>query len=466
METYKKDLIDFLLHVGALKLGEFQLKSKRISPYFINVGDLNTGSCIKKLGEAFTSVILSLKEKPNVLFGPSYKGIPLAVSTSVSLNSKGEDIGFAFDRKEVKEYGEATGADLQRQVIVGKEIKDGNKIVIVEDVFTTGQTKYDTLTLLNKIAKDLKYLALVIAVDRQEVGIDGKNAIKEFEQMTGIPVISILNAFEIYEHLKTKPEFKEDTKKIACYLRCYGTEEVRSLLGGLEQKIIAKDRSVVIACDVPDIEKFEEIVRETSDIEAVGAYKIGSGLALNYGLAKIVDTTKKYTDKPIIYDHQKAGTDIPDTGKNFARACKKAGVDAVILFPQAGPETERAWIYHALTNELKVIVGGRMTHPAYSVSEGGWILDDGTFDMYRIAAQIGINNFVVPGNKPEVIEKVKEIVEAEGVSPVFFAPGFIAQGGKIEEVAKKLERWHAIIGRGIYEARDTKQAALDYTSQL
>ena len=184
-------------------------------------------------------------------------------------------------------------------------------------------------------------------------------------------------------------------------------------------------------------------------------------------MPRVVEIVKKYTNKPIIYDHQKAGTDIPDTGKNFARTMKKAGVDAVIFFPQAGPETERAWIYHALDYGLKVIVGGRMTHPAYAVSEGGFITDEGALEIYRIAARIGINNFVVPGNKPEVIKQIKEVIEAEGVSPVFYAPGFIAQGGNISDAAKVAgEKFHGIVGRGIYAAPDMRAAALEHTSQI
>jgi len=158
---------------------------------------------------------------------------------------------------------------------------------------------------------------------------------------------------------------------------------------------------------------------------------------------------------------------IPDTGKNFAEVCKKAEVDAVIIFPQSGPETERAWLYHALDKGLKIIVGGRMTHSAYTVSEGGFITDEGALEMYRIAARIGINNFVVPGNKPEIIEQIRGVVEAEGVDPIFYAPGFIAQGGNISEAAKAAgERFHGIVGRGIYQAVDKKAAAIEHTSQL
>lgn len=470
MEQYKKDFIDFLLSTNSLKIGEdFTLKSKRLSPYFINVGDFNEGSSIDMLGQAYASAVQGLGQEVDILFGPAYKGIPLAVTTSIALSKKGRKVGFAFDRKEAKDHGEVTNkADLQKAMIVGKKIQNGSRIILLDDVFTTGDTKYETVELLGKLADNLQYPALVIAVDRQEVGIDGKSAIDEFTQKTGIPIASIVSTSEIYQHLKTKQDLNQkDVERIATYLRVYGTEIARKAFGKLEQKIIEGDRSVIPACDVSTLQEFEELVKQTADVEGIGGYKIGFELGLGYGLERVVETARKHTNKPIIYDHQKAGTDIPDMGKNFARVCKKAGVDAIILFPQAGPETERAWIYHAFDQGLKVIVGGRMTHPAYAQSEGGFISDEGALKMYRIAARAGINNFVVPGNKIEVIKIVKEVVEAEGVNPIFYAPGFIAQGGKIEDTAKVAgDRWHAIVGRGIYGAKDMKKAALEHTSQL
>ncbi|PIS39574.1 MAG: hypothetical protein COT33_01225 [Candidatus Nealsonbacteria bacterium CG08_land_8_20_14_0_20_38_20] len=232
------------------------------------------------------------------------------------------------------------------------------------------------------------------------------------------------------------------------------------------EKIIKQEKSIIIACDVP-LELYEKIIRETKDIEGIGGYKVGSILALNYGLPKIVETTRKYTEKPIIYDHQKAGTDIPDTGKEFVRVCKKAGIDAIILFPQSGPETEKAWIKAAKEEGLGVIVGGLMTHPKYKRSEGGYIADEAILEIYLLAAEMGITDFVVPGNKPEEIKRIKESLEKRGTNPIFYAPGFIAQGGQITEAAKVAgNNWHAIIGRGIYQAESLKKAALEYTSKL
>ena len=259
----------------------------------------------------------------------------------------------------------------------------------------------------------------------------------------------------------------EDYKRIANYVRVYGIESARKTVGKLEQTIIGRDRSVIPACDFETLEQFETLVQQTGDIEEIGAYKLGLEPVLIHGLPRVVETARKRTNKPLIYDNQKAGTDTPEKGKSFAKVCKEAGVDAVILFPQSGPETERAWIYHALDYGLKVIVGGIMTHPAYLVSEGGFITDEGALEMYRIAARIGINDYGVPGNKLNAIKQIKEVVEAEGAKPIFYAIGFGAQGGNISDAAKVAgDKFHGIVGRGIYASQDMKKAALEHCSQL
>src|SRR3989344_8586950 len=108
------------------------------------------------------------------------------------------------------------------------------------------------------------------------------------------------------------------------------------------KRIIKIDKSVIPSCDVPDLKKLKNLVKETCSVEGIGAYKIGLELALRFGIPSVVDETRKQTNLPIIYDHQKAATDIPELGEKFAHAVK--GVDAVILFPFTGPETEKAWI--------------------------------------------------------------------------------------------------------------------------
>ncbi|MFH1222493.1 MAG: orotidine 5'-phosphate decarboxylase / HUMPS family protein [Candidatus Micrarchaeota archaeon] len=227
-----------------------------------------------------------------------------------------------------------------------------------------------------------------------------------------------------------------------------------------------KDRSLIIACDV-DLQKYEELLKATADVDAVGGYKVGFYLGLKYGLPRIVEIARKYTDKVIMYDHQKAATDIPDTGEMFAEACADAGLDAIILFPQAGPETEKAWIDACVKRKLGVIVGGLMTHKAYRKSDGGFLDDAGIYRMYEIAAEKGIKDFVVPGNKPDEIKKIRDLLLKKKVDPVFYAPGFVAQGGSISDAAKTAgSKWHAIVGRGIYEAKDMRKAAEELGKNL
>jgi orotate phosphoribosyltransferase len=481
MEQYKKEFIDFAFENG-LKVFENSkddrtLKSKRISPWFLNIGDFNDGLTLDKLSDAYANALINSGLKVDLLYGIPEKGVSLVGPVAAAMARKGQDVAWFFTRKIPKEHGEATGKTDLTKLVVGKVPKDGQSIGQLDDVFTAGDAKYQARKDLEKLG-EFKYPVLAIALDRQEVAIDGKSAIEEYEQKTGTKVVSVVNATDVLDYLTEQIEKDEIGcvgKKIARlsnYLRVYGTEAARKYveqnMGKLEQKIINRDRSVIPACDVETIEQFEELVKQTSDVDGIGGYKIGFELGYNYSLPKVVEVARKYTNKPLIFDHQKAATDIPDTGKNFARTMKKSGIDTVILFPQAGPETERAWIYHALDKGLNVIVGGRMTHPAYAVSEGGFITDEGAMEMYRIAARAGITNFVAPGNKPEVIKQVREVIEAEGISPIFYGPGLgIGQGGdtlKAKEAAGN--NFHAIVGRGIYQAANMKAAAIEHTSQL
>ncbi|MCX6821676.1 MAG: orotidine 5'-phosphate decarboxylase [Candidatus Aenigmarchaeota archaeon] len=203
-------------------------------------------------------------------------------------------------------------------------------------------------------------------------------------------------------------------------------------------RLIKYDRSVIPACDVNTLQELKKLISETHNIKRIGGYKIGFTLALNHGLPSVVKTIRKFTDLPIIYDHQKAATDIPDWNQKFARVCKDAGVDAVTLFPLSGPATEETWIKACQNVGLGVIVGGEMTHPKFKRSEGGFIADDALKSL---------------------LQKVKELT--------FFAPGFVTQDGEITEAAKAAGKsWHAIVGRAIYEAKDIRKAAEEMTSQL
>lgn len=229
--------------------------------------------------------------------------------------------------------------------------------------------------------------------------------------------------------------------------------------------IINLKKSIIPSCDVSDLGKLKNLVKETCSVEGIGAYKIGLELCLPYGIPSVIDTIRKQTNLSIIYDHQKAATDIPDLGGKFAKAVK--GVDAVILFPFTGPETEKAWIKACRKEKLGVIVGGEMTHKGFLESEGGFISEKEAIKIYETAANEKINDYVVPGNKPEKIKMYKAFLETRGIKPVFYSPGLIAQGGDITESAKAAgERWHAIVGRALYDAKNINKTAKELTKSL
>ena len=222
-------------------------------------------------------------------------------------------------------------------------------------------------------------------------------------------------------------------------------------------------KSVIPACDVDTLEKLKKLVKETCSVEGIGAYKIGFELVIPFGMKKVIEEIRSLSDLPIIYDHQKAGTDIPDTGAKFMKACR--GVDAVILFPQSGPVVEEEWIKAG--KNMKVIIGGEMTHKGYLAKDNGYLSDDMPTRVYTIAANLGVEDFVVPGNKPDKIKEYKAMLEAMNVKPVFYSPGLITQGGSLSEGAKAAgNNWHAIIGRGIYQAKDMNKAAKEFVKEI
>ena len=184
------------------------------------------------------------------------------------------------------------------------------------------------------------------------------------------------------------------------------------------KNLISEPRSIIPACDVPNVQEFEDLVKQTCHIPKIGAYKIGLELTIQYGLKSLVDIIGKYTNLPVIYDHQKGATDIPELGTKFARACQSARVKAVILFPFGGLATEEQWIRACQDAGLIVLVGGHMTQKNFLQSEGGFIADNGPQKIYEVAVESGVTDFVVPGNKPELVVKYKSLLESLGISPI------------------------------------------------
>jgi len=213
-----------------------------------------------------------------------------------------------------------------------------------------------------------------------------------------------------------------------------------------------KEYHWIPALDCLDLREAERVVSAVARHERLYGFKVGFTLGLSHGLPKVVKMIRKHSDKPIIYDHQKAGTDIPEMGEQFAATLKKAGIDEAILFAQAGPATLNSWI-KALRNEgIKVIVGTLMTHACFLRGEGGYLDDSFPDQVFRLALANSVSSFVVPLTKPAM---VKSLIERhpEGRDAEFYSPGFGAQGGD-PHAFPFIGRHHLIVGRSLFKADD------------
>lgn len=241
-------------------------------------------------------------------------------------------------------------------------------------------------------------------------------------------------------------------------------------------EIIKAKRSVIVAADVPDAGYLQKLVLAVKNVAGIGGFKLGFELGLqNLGaMAAIIRSNLRPNETRIIYDHQKAGNDIPDMGINFSRILKKADIDAAILFPFTGPATQEKWTKACFDAGLEVITGGVMTHSKFLVSEGGYIADEAPERIFRLACKLGVRHFVVPGNKLHWIKKLRAILVEELGEGNFtlYAPGFITQGGDISECGQAAgDNWHAIVGSAIYGKKEMtieqmRQAAITVTGQI
>lgn len=214
--SYKKDFIKFMMDCGVLSFGDFTLKSGRKAPYFINTGNYKTGAQAAKLGEFYAQCIKENNIEAETLFGPAYKGIPLAVSCAIALYNKyGTEVNYCFDRKEAKDHGEGG-------VIVGKKLADGEKVVIIEDVITAGTAVRQVLPVL-KAAADINITGMVISVDRMEKGQGEKSAVQEVYAEFGIQVYPIVTVADIIDAIKDGTvDGKEYLDKMIEYRSMYG----------------------------------------------------------------------------------------------------------------------------------------------------------------------------------------------------------------------------------------------------
>lgn len=219
MEAYKYEFIKFLEEASVLKFGDFTAKSGRKIPYFINAGDIKTGEQIRKLGKFYAKAYFEkIGNEKTVLYGPAYKGIPIAVSVAVALSEQGLDVPFFFNRKEEKDHGEGG-------VFVGYQPKPGEDVVIVEDVITAGTAIRESMSNLSSL-EGVNVKAVFVMVDRKEKGKTEKSAMSEISDEFGFPVYSVVDVYDIIEYLEEKPENRENVDRIKNYLKINGAKEI------------------------------------------------------------------------------------------------------------------------------------------------------------------------------------------------------------------------------------------------
>jgi orotate phosphoribosyltransferase len=212
MRDYQREFIDFALRVGVLRFGEFTLKSGRLSPYFFNAGLFNTGAALARLGRYYAQAIVDAQIEFDVLYGPAYKGIPLAAVTAAALSdSHGRDVGYAFNRKEAKDHGEGG-------VIVGHPL--AGRVLIIDDVISAGTSVRESVEIIRALGATPA--GVVIALDRQERGQTALSAVQEVQAAYGMPVAAIVRLDDLVAFLADRAGAGDHLQAIEAYRARYG----------------------------------------------------------------------------------------------------------------------------------------------------------------------------------------------------------------------------------------------------
>ena len=220
MKTYQQEFVEFLVEVGALAFGSFTLKSGRQSPYFFNSAKFDTAQTIERLGFFYASKITEFEPVPTVVYGPAYKGIPLAVATSIALRTHfGIETAYCFDRKEAKAHGD-------KGLLVGRVPSDTDRVVMVDDVITDGRTKVEAIERLRSLSQ-APLSGLIIALDRQEKTADGEDPIGRLEEQVGLKVSAIATLEDVIDALSASSRISLDEdmqQRIRDYRKEYGVQ--------------------------------------------------------------------------------------------------------------------------------------------------------------------------------------------------------------------------------------------------
>jgi len=212
MQDYQREFLEFAVHIGVLRFGEFALKSGRQSPYFFDSGLFSSGASLARLGRYYAAAIAHSGVEYDLLFGPAYKGIPLVAATAIALaDHYGRDVPYAFNRKEAKDHGEGG-------VTVGAPL--AGRALIVDDVISAGTSVRESLRILD--AAGARAVGVAIALDRQERGTAERSAVGEVEQQLGLQVVHIVNLDDLVEHLGSQPTMDEILVRIRAYRHSYG----------------------------------------------------------------------------------------------------------------------------------------------------------------------------------------------------------------------------------------------------
>ena len=212
MQDYKQDFLKFAIDIGVLRFGQFTLKSGRVSPYFFNSGLFNTGASLARLGRYYAEAIVSSGIEFDMIFGPAYKGIPLAASTAIALADHHQrDIPYAFNRKEAKQHGEGGN-------IVGSPLQ--GRVLVIDDVITAGTAIRESVAILDAAGAELA--GVVISLDRQEKGTGDTSAIQEVEQQYGVAVANIVSLADLIDYLAGIPGQQQALESIQQYRKEYG----------------------------------------------------------------------------------------------------------------------------------------------------------------------------------------------------------------------------------------------------
>jgi orotate phosphoribosyltransferase len=212
MQDYQREFLDFALSVGVLRFGEFTLKSGRLSPYFFNAGLFDTGGALARLGRYYAQAIVASGIGFDVLYGPAYKGIPLAAVTAAALyDQHGRDVGYAFNRKEAKDHGEGG-------TVVGHRLE--GRVLVIDDVITAGTSVRESVEIIR--AQGAEPAGVVIALDRQERGTGERSAVQEVRSDFGMPAAAIVGLEHLIEYLAQKPDAAAQLDAIRGYRARYG----------------------------------------------------------------------------------------------------------------------------------------------------------------------------------------------------------------------------------------------------